>query len=331
MIKTFQAGVDIALMPIEFRTAATAGRLSSLIDAVVAAVDSGKISKTELDQSVQRIVLLKLQHTVLNAPRLQYFLKPGDIGTPDNKALESEIVNKSITLLKNEASLLPLQLGRNNIHIITPLAEQTDALRMRFHQLGHASVTGAHIANTTFEDQQAAVDAAEIVIIGSNSTAPMPLVINGDPHTSFATQKFALDPRAAGETGRRSLVYNVEGDRFDRSQVNKLRSVGSDNQFMRYVIEYAKSNNKKIIHITLRAPHDVVNFDDLADVTLATYSYMGYAQFLRGPSLPAVVDVILGRTPALGKLPVNIWNLNPDGSLGSLKYARGFGLSSAAL
>ena len=45
VIKAFQADVDIALMPIEFRTARQAGLLSGLVDQVVAAVEAGDLGK----------------------------------------------------------------------------------------------------------------------------------------------------------------------------------------------------------------------------------------------------------------------------------------------
>src|SRR5262249_47428498 len=59
VIKVFQADVDIALRPVEIYTAAEAAKLSQLIDQVVAAVNSGKIDRAELDRSVRRIVAMK--------------------------------------------------------------------------------------------------------------------------------------------------------------------------------------------------------------------------------------------------------------------------------
>ncbi|UGA39123.1 glycoside hydrolase family 3 C-terminal domain-containing protein [Chromobacterium haemolyticum] len=71
----------------------------------------------------------------------------------------------------------------------------------------------------------------------------------------------------------------------------------------------------------------MINYDDLADATLATYSYYGYENGLRGPSMPALVDVMLGANPPGGKLPVAIHALDENGQPGALRYARGFGLS----
>jgi beta-N-acetylhexosaminidase len=75
------------------------------------------------------------------------------------------------------------------------------------------------------------------------------------------------------------------------------------------------------------APYDVINYDDLADASLATYAYYGYENGLRGSSLPVLVDILLGRHNPTGKLPVNLPTLNPDGTIGVIRYTRRFGLS----
>ena len=55
VIKTFQAGVDIALMPINIRTATGGSQLQTLINNVEYAVLNGDIDINDIDQSVLRI------------------------------------------------------------------------------------------------------------------------------------------------------------------------------------------------------------------------------------------------------------------------------------
>lgn len=55
VIKVFQAGVDIALMPTQFRTASDTHKVTGIIDQLVDAVRSGELSEKEIDESVYRM------------------------------------------------------------------------------------------------------------------------------------------------------------------------------------------------------------------------------------------------------------------------------------
>ncbi len=143
VVKVFQADVDIALMPVEFRTAADAGRLAALVDRVAAAVDSGRIDRAEFDRSVRRIVLTKLRHGIVASDRGRPIDELASIGGPAHRAIERDIAQKSITVLRNENGALPLQAAGRRIFILTPWGEQAEAMRRRFVELGHPLVTGA--------------------------------------------------------------------------------------------------------------------------------------------------------------------------------------------
>jgi beta-N-acetylhexosaminidase len=296
VIKTFQAGVDIALMPIQFRTASTAQRLPRLIDQVVAAVHTGKLSEKEIDASVRRIVLLKLRRGVTNRNSLDLdtirYKAHQTIGNPAHKTLENKIAAESITIIKNDNRTLPLSTFDKNIAILMPGQQQVVALRRHFN--AHGRTASGQPFQASWADQQAAIARAEVVIVGTLSTAAEPVEKNGDP------QKIAPNAHAKQISAR---------------------------QFARYALEYAKRRGKKTIHLTLRAPYDVVHYDDIADASIATYSDYGDNGMLLGASLPLAVDIILGVRPATGKLPVDIPFQHADGSSGEIKYPRGFGLS----
>jgi beta-N-acetylhexosaminidase len=86
--------------------------------------------------------------------------------------------------------------------------------------------------------------------------------------------------------------------------------------------------NKQTILLSMRAPYDVVHFDDVAQATLLSYNYYGYANSgLRSLSMPAVVDVIMGKIQPVGRLPVTIYEQNEQGALGNIAYPYGFGLT----
>jgi len=330
VIKVFQADVDIALMPVEIRNAAQVNRLSELIDQVAAAINAGQINRAEFDRSVTRIVQMKLRHGVTPAGANKP-ISYAPIGNPEHRAVERAIAQNSITLLRNTNRTLPLQAHGKKIFILTPWCEQAEAMRLRFAELGYPLVTGAKFSDLTVEDLTVRIDAADIVIIGTMSTGVTPVERNGDPNNSV--QIMRQQPEIFPSTIRpgrftNSLVFNVLEDQpaSDNLAVNMLTAVPNEAQQMRDAMVYAKSSQKKVIHVTLRAPYDIINYDDLADATLASYAYYGYEAGLRGPSLPVLVDVMLNVQRPVGKLPFNVFALNADGALGLLRYPRGFGL-----
>src|SRR5205807_1622221 len=65
-IKAFQAGVDIALMPVSVTQPQEIDNLVKLITKIEAAISDGTISIDELDQSVLRILRLKIKLGLLH-------------------------------------------------------------------------------------------------------------------------------------------------------------------------------------------------------------------------------------------------------------------------
>jgi beta-N-acetylhexosaminidase len=330
VVKVFQADVDIALMPTEFRTAAQGGRLPELIDQVVAAVQNGKIDLTELDRSVTRIVEMKLRNGITPGAKTDQQPDLSTIGSAPHRAIEALIARQSITLLRNQGAVLPLRSPERRIFVLTPWAEQAEGIRRRFMEDGYMAVSGAKLSDMPWAAQQQAIDNSDIVIIGTLSTGVSPVERNGDPNTPALLSRQARLPLSQPALPRSSgsLVFNVQEDELP-AQARVPRSLSaapSEAQQMRYAMEYAKKQGKVVIHVMLRAPYDVVNYDDVADATLATYAYYGYENGWRGPSLQALVDVMTGVNQPVGKLPVEIRALDSSGTLGPVRYARGFGL-----
>ncbi|MHC9162064.1 MULTISPECIES: glycoside hydrolase family 3 N-terminal domain-containing protein [Exiguobacterium] len=56
VIKTFEAGVDIALMPTILRSEADVIKLEAIFEEVIAAVKGGRLSEATIDESVERIL-----------------------------------------------------------------------------------------------------------------------------------------------------------------------------------------------------------------------------------------------------------------------------------
>jgi beta-N-acetylhexosaminidase len=294
VLDVFKAGVDIALIPTELRTAKEADKVSKLIDAVAAAVNDGQLSESALNQSVQRIVQLKIERNIVNqngAVALKYTLNKINktVGSQAHKAVESEIVDHSITLVKDKLGLPISASDLGKIHILTPWQEQGTAMKQTFIELGIQpdDITAVKMSQTDWQTEKAAIDNADTIIVGT-LTSGIKLV-------------------------KKNATPNADTTSID------------NNQFARYALEYASANAKNTILVSMRSPYDIALYHDVADTIIATYSYYGFDYgALRGPSVVKVPDFIMGTKQPLGKLPVTVKNVNSDGSIGDVLYPMGY-------
>ncbi|WP_050568006.1 glycoside hydrolase family 3 protein [Vibrio azureus] len=301
VIKVFQAGVDIALMPTQFSRTDQADKVKDLIQTVAQAVRENKIDEAQLDQSVMRILELKKKRRILNIndnsesslqAKKAYMHKT--LGNKEHRDIERDIAKKSITLLKNNQSLIPLtvkELGK--IHIITPWGEQAAAMKQTFLQNGvnEDDITTVKMSQTDWETEKSNIEKADTLIVGSSAYGVSPVTANADPAQVTESGKIA------------------------------------NNQFARFALEFADKNNKKTILVSMRSPHDVANYNDIANVILATYSPFGFDNnYFKGPSVKEVPNIIMGNDKALGKLPVTVRQLNEQGEFGEVLFEYGFSL-----
>ncbi len=98
-VQAVLAGADVLLMPPDVPEA---------IDAVVAAVDDGRLSEWRIDRSVEKILALK-EEMGLHEERLvplENVLRT--VGIPDHTALADTVAERSLTVTRNGRNLLPL-------------------------------------------------------------------------------------------------------------------------------------------------------------------------------------------------------------------------------
>jgi len=98
-LKAVQAGVDMVLLPPDLR---------GVIDALVRAVQEGKIPEPKIDESVRRILELKAR---LGLPKNRYVdisLLPEKVASKPHLEQAARTFEKSVTLVKNERDVLPL-------------------------------------------------------------------------------------------------------------------------------------------------------------------------------------------------------------------------------
>lgn len=98
---TLNAGLDLYMASDSWR---------GLFDATVADVREGRIAEARLDDAVRRVLRVKFKLGLMGPNPVERG-NPALMGAPDHLALAREAVAKSLVLLKNNGSVLPLKPG----------------------------------------------------------------------------------------------------------------------------------------------------------------------------------------------------------------------------
>lgn len=341
-IKAFQAGNDIALMPISITQPEDANKVEELITKIATEVKNGNISEKEITNSAYRIVDLKVKLGLFPADTTSLpdkIARAQAVFEDENqRTLEMRVTDAAITLVQNNDLILPLRkLSANTrIHIITPWLEQGAGIAKEMTRLqqeqqipADIQVDFVRIADTNLDTEKAAIDNADIIIVGDSSTKSLP-VNNGEKFRSnigtvlpSASLVFPTIPQ--GDSTAETTLFKMP-NHLIRSTDNTL----TDAEFAYQALQYAKNHGKKTIFISLLAPYDLPNFRSVSDAMLVSYDFYGYLvegnkAYYRGPSMQALTRIIFGINSAQAKLPVNVPDPNnPD----QIIYKRGFGLNT---
>jgi len=102
-VQAVHAGADVLLMPPDIPTA---------IDAVVAAVERGEISRERIDRSVRRLLRAKAALRLHERRTVDLDRVPETVGAREHRAVAAEIAARSITAVRDRDGLLPLSRDR---------------------------------------------------------------------------------------------------------------------------------------------------------------------------------------------------------------------------
>jgi len=102
-VLAIQAGNDILLMPRD---------VPPLLDAVVAAVERGEITRERIEASVRRILELKVRAGAVSRPIVSLEALRDVVGAPANWDAARDIATHAVTLLRDSLALVPTGAGR---------------------------------------------------------------------------------------------------------------------------------------------------------------------------------------------------------------------------
>ena len=221
------AGVDMSMVPNDY----------SFPKYLVELVNEGNVSMARIDEAVGRILTLKLKLGLMKNP-LPSAADIGVVGSAAHQQVALDAARESITLLKNEKSILPLTIGKK-ILLVGPCANNVAVLHSSWSytwqgsnqslypsttktiKQGLEAIAGAANiktnATSTFADeanydvsfirQHAAASDVIVICIGEDAYAEQPGVIK-DLNLPNAQKQLIV---AAKKTGKPVIVCLVEG------------------------------------------------------------------------------------------------------------------------
>lgn len=158
-VRAIEAGADVLLMPAQPLVAR---------DALLAAVASGRLTHERLDQSLLRILMLKFRRGVLRRPLVDPARIPAVVGTPAHLATAQEVTDRTVTVVRNDADLLPLAAATRSVLVtgwgVTTTATMGQAISRR-GQTVTVRETGSRPTDASIAAAVAAAGENDLVVV----------------------------------------------------------------------------------------------------------------------------------------------------------------------
>ncbi|WP_199730485.1 glycoside hydrolase family 3 protein [Amycolatopsis panacis] len=189
-VLALKAGVDQLLMPANLRLA---------IDSVLDAAKAGDLPMQRIDQSVLRVLKLKLKRGILTAPFTDPAQVGRSVGTPEHLAIARRIADRSITAIANDAGVLPLK-QKPATTLVTGwgvAGTQTLAERLSAHGTKATALqTGQTPSDEVIAQAAVAAKNTDLVVVLTNNLGGFPrqnkllqaLMDTGNPVIAVAAQ-----------------------------------------------------------------------------------------------------------------------------------------------
>ncbi|HEY6594513.1 MAG TPA: glycoside hydrolase family 3 protein [Asanoa sp.] len=199
-VEAFRAGADQLVL---------APQMDVAYAAVLDAIRTGQISERRLDESVYRILRLKLTRGLFDDPFVDVELAEKVVGAPDHVADAQAITDHTTTLVKNDAGVLPLTRKLRKV-LVTGWGATTTS--MLGNAIGQRVRTVTVLETGTTPSQarieQVATEAAhsDLVVVSTMNAASVD-VTTGLPTASAAAQQALV--KALLATGKPVVVSGM--------------------------------------------------------------------------------------------------------------------------
>jgi beta-N-acetylhexosaminidase len=188
-VDAFEAGADLLL--IAGITADDRMHLGDGPPALLAAVQSGRISEARLDESVLRILEAKARRGVLpGAAAAPPVPDASVLNSPEHRALALDVARKAVTLQRDDAGLLPLRPSQQVLVVEAPAPTRSDVVD---------DTLAGNLLDAVRQFAPSAVGASSRNAVSAAASADVIVLGTFDLAQSDAQQKLARDLAATGK------------------------------------------------------------------------------------------------------------------------------------
>ena len=263
-VLAIKAGSDVVLHSPDDRAA---------FDGLKAAVGRGEITVTRLDESVRRLLEAKARFGLHRSRLVSLDALPASVGTRAHQAVAREVSQRSVTLIKDERSDVPLRVPRE-AHILFLSA------------IDYSSGWGIAAPSRTFlpelKERWPNVTAVEV----SDRTTPSEIELLRATAPRYDAIVVAAYVRVASGSGRMDLADSVVG---------LLRGLGAS----------ASATRRPLVAVFLGSPYAATSVPELPAMLL-TYDLYDNAEL-------SAVRALAGEAAIGGRLPIALPGLFPIG------------------
>ncbi|MFD0690065.1 glycoside hydrolase family 3 protein [Actinomadura fibrosa] len=168
-VLALKAGVDVLLKPPA--DASGNGVFARQLAAVVGAVRSGELTESRIDASVYRILELKKRRGLFRDPYADESAIDRVVGTPAHLAAAQRAADRTTTLVRNDAGVLPLRPGARNVLVTGWGVTTTATLAAEIAKRGATTTvreTGLSPAQARIDQAVAAAREQDLVVAVTN-------------------------------------------------------------------------------------------------------------------------------------------------------------------
>jgi len=209
-VAALDAGLDLYMAPDSWK---------GLYESLLKHAQAGELPAARLDDAVRRVLRVKAKLGLLDGSRADR-LAPAEIGRADHLALAREAVAKSLVLLKNTGSVLPIRPGAK-VLVAGPAA---DSIAM---QSGGWTVSwqGSDVTNADFTDGQTIFAAISDAVKAAGGSAVLAADGAFDAKPDLAVVVYGEKPYAEFQGDVPTLDYQPT-DPTDLALIKKLKAAG---------------------------------------------------------------------------------------------------------
>ena len=358
--KVINAGVDILLIPTDLNSAAKADFYDQYVAALAEMTADGRISETRIDESVRRILRLKLKYGILegaeqkaDVPENAEFGMTGETADTGESAGNAASASTGTASGTGAAEAGEGAEQAQEMPALTIESVGSDAHHLKEMEIARQAVT---VVRNEGQTLPAVTSGKKIVLLGRQ--------VDDIPALNYYVQLLQEEGALAADAQITIETYlDTSGEETVLRYTDEMRQAIQDADLVvgmtrtysldalaagapqyegiHRAIEDTHAGGGSFVLLSENLPYDAARFQDADAIVLA---YMGSGlmdpteggttgrQLAGNANVPAALETIFGFNPPTGRLPVNVPVIESreDGTLSygsDILYERGFGLS----